>query len=122
LLEGKTIHKATNPFYFSRRWRTLRQAVLRRDGYRCQVCRCDVSGPGMARVDHVKPMRTHPHLALNPANLRTLCSNHDNQSHREKGRRSSGDRDEMFVISGCDANGRPLDPSHHWQRPGPNDL
>ena len=38
--------------------------VLIRDNYRCVVCNRDVSGKGEARVDHIKPLRAYPHLAL----------------------------------------------------------
>ena len=70
----------------------------------------------MARVDHIKPVRTHPDLALSLDNLRSLCANHDNQGHREKGRKFAVARDENFVIGGCDARGVPLDPGHHWRQ------
>jgi 5-methylcytosine-specific restriction protein A len=89
--------------------------VLKRDGYRCVVCRIDVSSPGASRVDHVKPRKTHPHLALDLTNLRTLCPDHDNQSHREKGS-GSPNRDERFVIRGCDETGWPIDPNHQWAK------
>jgi hypothetical protein len=103
-------------FYHSPAWRKLRRQALIRDGYRCVICRRDISGKGMARVDHIKPLRTDPDLALSLANLRSLCANHDNQSHREKGRYSGAPREEFFVITGCDARGVPLDPAHHWKR------
>jgi uncharacterized protein (TIGR02646 family) len=108
--------KRADPFYTSTEWKRLRAAILKRDGYRCVVCKCDVSGKGQARVDHIKPRKTHPELALDPSNLRTLCSDHDNQSHREK---ASGalQRHERFVIRGCDADGWPTDPNHPWRSP-----
>jgi hypothetical protein len=99
--------KQTLGFYLSPAWRTVRRAALIRDGYRCTVCGCSVAGKGMARVDHIKPIRTYPHLALSLANLRSLCPNHDNKRHFEKGR-SKG--------AGCDVNGVPFDPGHHWQK------
>jgi len=90
---------------------------LRRDGYRCTICNVDISGRGQARVDHIKPRRTHPHLALTLSNLRSLCPTHDNQGHRERGRRwAVPGREERFVIGGCDENGVPLDPGHRWRR------
>jgi len=113
-------HSAMIPygFYYSPAWRRLRQVALQRDGYRCTVCGVSVAGPGQARVDHIKPTRTHPHLALSLANLRSLCALHDNQSHREKGRRYTAQmREQRFVFGGCDARGLPLDPAHHWLRP-----
>jgi 5-methylcytosine-specific restriction endonuclease McrA len=107
--------KRAESFYLSPQWRSLRAATVRRDRHRCVVCGCDVSRRGEARVDHIQPRSTHPHLALDPANCRTLCRLHDAQGHREKG---SGvtQRDERFVISGSDASGMPLDPGHLWNR------
>ena len=105
--------KRADPFYQSAAWRVLRLKALKRDGHRCVVCHCDVSGKGQSRVDHIKPRRTHPQLALELGNLRTLCADHDNQSHREKGT-GAADREERFVIRGCDAQGYPLDPNHPW--------
>jgi hypothetical protein len=100
-------------FYQSPEWRKLRRAALTRDRYRCTICGVTVAKPGQATVDHVQPVRTHPHLALSLDNLRTLCRMHDNQSHREKRRAPGAAREERF--GGCDANGTPLDPGHHWK-------
>lgn len=51
------------------RWRTLRTAILERDGYRCRSC----GTGGRLEVDHVKPVRTHPELSYEPTNLQALC-------------------------------------------------
>lgn len=53
----------------TRRWQVLRMAVIERDGYRCKEC----GARGRLEVDHVKPVRTHPALAFDPANLQALC-------------------------------------------------
>ena len=106
--------KRVDPIYKDPRWRATRQAVLKRDGYRCVVCHCDVSGKGKARVDHIKRVKDGG-APFDPANCRTLCADHDNQSHREKGR-GGGARDERFVIRGCDADGFPVDPNHPWAK------
>ena len=105
-------------FYQSKRWRFLRSLVLRRDRYRCVQCNANISGPGQARVDHIKPVRTHPNLAYDIANLRSLCPSCDNQAHREKGqgKGTTQQRNERFVVRGFDHNGEPLDPDHHWKR------
>lgn len=96
-------------------WLTLRVLALQRDDFRCVICGADVSGRRQSRVDHIKPRRTHPELALSLDNLRTLCATCDSQSHREKGMRHyNGDRVENFVVKGFDQNGVPLDPNHHW--------
>src|SRR5262245_49553739 len=88
--------------------------VLTRDRWRCVSCKADVSRPGQARVDHIKPLKTHPDLACDMANLRTLCPSCDNQGHREKGQRKGSPRNERFSIRGVDRNGMPIDPKHHW--------
>ena len=52
-------------------------------------------------VDHIKPIRTHPELAFDPANLQTLCKRcHDSVKHREE---MTGHR------VGVDSDGNPLD-------------
>lgn len=101
--------KQQDPFYCSEAWRKLRRVVLRRDGYRCVSCLADVSGPGQARVDHIKPRREFPDLALNPYNLRTLCPACDNRRHREKAIQSD-------VVKGIGRDGLPLDPNHPWRK------
>jgi hypothetical protein len=52
---------------------------------------------------------------LDVANLRTLCAEHDNQGHREKGRTQPGvGRDERFTVRGCGSDGWPVDREHPW--------
>jgi 5-methylcytosine-specific restriction endonuclease McrA len=53
------------------RWQRLRQAILERDGYRCQMAgpRCK----GVATTaDHIKP-RSEGGAMWDPANLRAAC-------------------------------------------------
>ena len=107
----------STPFVRSLAWRALRVIALKRDQYRCVKCNEDVSYPGKARVDHILPRSTHPHLALVLENLRTLCPICDNQSHREKkSKHRTGERQERFVIRGARLDGSPLDPNHHWNK------
>ncbi len=115
-LRPKAARKPTDPFYLSKEWRAARLAALKRDGYRCVVCSCSVSGKGQARVDHITP-RSRGGAPLDLTNLRTLCVLHDNQSHREKAA-GGGPRVERFIVKGLDADGRPLDPNHPWRRRG----
>lgn len=65
----KRWHRHSAAITRSRRWAALRQQALRRDGYRCVKC----GARGRLQVDHVKPVRTHPELAFDPANLQCLC-------------------------------------------------
>lgn len=88
---------------------------MERDGFCCVICGRDVSRKGQARIDHIKPRRTYPHLAHKLDNLRTLCTDCDAQAHREKGMpHYSGPRVEKFAVKGFDVDGVPLDPNHHW--------
>lgn len=109
--------KRADPFYLSKTWRALRALVLKRDGYRCVICKADVSAKGAARVDHIKPRSTHKHLELDPSNLRVLCSRCDAQSHRERPRGlGGGPREERIQVVGSTATGWPVDPTHPWNR------
>lgn len=110
--------KRTHPFYGGTAWKAVRVEALKRDGYRCVVCNRSVAGKGQSRVDHILPRSDYPHLSLDVNNLRTLCAEHDSHAHREKGRRGGGggEREERFVIKGCDVDGKPLDPSHPWNK------
>ena len=51
------------------RWRTLRMAILERDGFKCRSC----GTGGRLEVDHICPVRTHPELSYEPGNLQALC-------------------------------------------------
>ena len=98
-------------------WKAARRAALKRAGYRCSLCGVSVAHRGASRVDHIQPVRTHPHLALNPDNLRVLCVLHDNQSHREKWRGKGAARAREQKFTGSDVRGFPIDPAHHWRGP-----
>lgn len=66
----------------SRRWAALRQQALRRDDWKCRQC----GARGRLEVHHVKPVRTHPELAFELVNLRSLCpSCHTNETRVELG-------------------------------------
>jgi len=74
-----------DPFYKSMDWKRIRLAVLVRDGWRCTSCGMEVRGKGQSRVDHRIPRKARPDLAMDKANLRTLCAACDNARHSEKG-------------------------------------
>jgi len=105
--------RSNQTLYDSLAWKQLRLATRRRDRFRCVVCGVDVSAPGAARSDHIVSVAERPDLALVASNIRTLCVEHDNQAHREKGHGKA--RDVRFVIRGADASGMPLDPAHPWR-------
>ena len=71
-------------------WSRLRKKVLRRDGYRCVLCK----RPGQ-EVDHIIPVARCVELGINPhdlTNLRTLCT----ACHAEK---TEADRVEGMRLS-----------------------
>lgn len=76
-----------DPFYSTSEWRALRLQALRRARYCCEVCGVSVRKKGASRVDHIKPRRQHPALALVLSNLRVKCAKCDNRGAVWKGER-----------------------------------
>lgn len=67
------------------RWKTLRMAVLERDGFKCRFCG---KNRGRLEIDHIEPVRLRPDLAYDPANCQALCpSCHAGKTHAEVGRK-----------------------------------
>ncbi|MCW2243591.1 HNH endonuclease [Azospirillum canadense] len=103
-----------NPFYRTPFWLGLRKQALAQANYRCLAQGCGKLG---THVDHII---TRPRGAPGPTqadvltNLRVLCAQHDAQVKEGRGgvRRNGG----QLTVRGCDANGRPLDPNHPWNR------
>jgi 5-methylcytosine-specific restriction enzyme A len=100
----------TDRYYHSDDWVRLRQVALERDGHRCVVQGC---GARATVVDHIVSRRAGGSDSLD--NLRSLCRRHDDQVKEGiRGQRKSGGT--PWAI-GCDAQGRPLDPLHWWNKP-----
>jgi hypothetical protein len=60
-------------FLSSYEWRQIRMVVLKRDGARCSCCGASPETGEVMHVDHIKPRRKFPRLALDPNNLQVLC-------------------------------------------------
>ena len=60
-------------FFGSKVWRTLRMTVLIEQGARCQCCGRTAKDGVRMNVDHIKPRRQFPELALEKSNLQVLC-------------------------------------------------
>lgn len=96
-LNGLSINVSTkegrDAFYNSSTWRKLRLDILERDNKECQWCKkkeeVTTAADTTLIVDHIKELETHPHLALEPSNLRTLCFYHHEVRHHRmfKGKR-----------------------------------
>lgn len=64
---------ASSAFLRTPEWRRIRMDVLVRDGAICACCGRRADKQRAINVDHIKPRRDAPHLALDPANLQVLC-------------------------------------------------
>ena len=74
----------SDAFLASQEWVELRYHVLRSSDGRCCLCGRGAADGAKLNVDHVKPRRTHPNLALTRSNLQVLC----NLCNRGKGNRA----------------------------------
>lgn len=88
-------YKESNPFYHSDEWKKVRAAALERDAGMCCDC-MDKFRAGYGRkprratmVHHLQSIEERPDLALDLANLRSLCDACHNKKHPEKGRRQA---------------------------------
>lgn len=63
-------------FYDSWEWKAARFVALKRHGRRCQCCGWSPASGGINHlvVDHIKPLRIFPQLALDPENHQVLCN------------------------------------------------
>jgi len=60
-------------FLESYAWRKLRMEALIKYGRRCQCCGTTPEFGGVMNVDHIKPRKLFPDLALQLDNLQVLC-------------------------------------------------
>lgn len=72
----KRLQRVTDDaFLFSFEWRQLRMQVIKKRGARCECCGASPSdGVTVINVDHIKPRRDFPELALTESNLQVLCA------------------------------------------------
>lgn len=54
-------------------WRTARMVALKKYGPVCQCCGASPATGAVMNVDHIKPRKLFPHLALDVDNLQILC-------------------------------------------------
>lgn len=66
--------KKTNPFYKSKKWRTKREVILRRDEYQCRECRRYGKVTPAKVVHHVFSLEDYPEYKLLNDNLISLCN------------------------------------------------
>jgi 5-methylcytosine-specific restriction endonuclease McrA len=67
-------HPASREFLQTREWKELRYKAFLKYGNRCVVCGRSAKDGAVLNMDHIKPRKTHPHLALDINNLQPMCS------------------------------------------------
>ena len=63
----------TDAFLSSYEWRKLRMQALIKYGRKCMCCGATPATGAVMNVDHIKPRKRYPELALNIDNLQILC-------------------------------------------------
>jgi 5-methylcytosine-specific restriction endonuclease McrA len=63
----------TNDFLQTFEWRRLRMQALKKYGAKCMCCGATPAGGAVMNVDHIKPRKIFPELALDIDNLQILC-------------------------------------------------
>lgn len=81
--EAKKKFATIDRFYRTPEWRRLRYDVLVKHGSRCMACGVTPAEGAIMNVDHIKPRKLFPHLALDMNNLQVLCA----QCNEGKGNR-----------------------------------
>lgn len=63
----------TDAFLSTFQWRKVRMEALKKYGPRCQCCGATPADGAVMNVDHIKPRKKWPSLALDVNNLQILC-------------------------------------------------
>jgi len=66
-------HVMTDAFLSSFEWRRVRMVALKKYGPVCQCCGATPATGAVMNVDHIKPRKIFPELALTVENLQILC-------------------------------------------------
>jgi len=71
----KTVNKfvTTDDFLTTYEWRKLRMEALKKYGPKCMCCGATPATGAVMNVDHIKPRKLFPELALELTNLQILC-------------------------------------------------
>ena len=92
---------------YGQTWRNIRTWILRRDKHLCQTCKAAGRLTPATEVDHIinKAQGGTDH----PDNLQAIC-------HRCHGVKTQAESRGSHGTVGCDSNGIPRDPAHHWYK------
>jgi 5-methylcytosine-specific restriction endonuclease McrA len=72
--QANKVNPASDAFLETYEWRRVRMEALKKYGARCQCCGATAADGVRINVDHIKPRKLFPHLALSLQNLQVLCS------------------------------------------------
>ena len=70
---AEELRKTADPFLYSKEWRDLRKLAIEKYGLVCSKCGQENSRRFPINIDHIKPRRYFPELALEISNLQPLC-------------------------------------------------
>lgn len=85
-MSSRRYKKSYDKFYHSLEWQAVRQQVLDRDHYLCQVCKRAGRITPATTVHHIVPVRADYSRRLDPSNLETICKACHNAEHNERGK------------------------------------
>lgn len=68
-----TVGVASKEFLLTYEWRAVRMQALKKYGAKCQCCGATPASGAVMNVDHIKPRKLFPELALSLDNLQVLC-------------------------------------------------
>ena len=99
----------TGRLYDTARWKRERVTYLQANPL-CRFCEAVSRVTMAAVVDHITPHKGDPKLFWDQANWQGLCATDHSAAKQEL--------EKSGRLRGCDANGIPLDPGHHWNTGG----
>lgn len=90
------------------RWQRARALFLHRHPF-CVMCSKQGNLTVATVVDHRVAHRGDLRMFWDQSNWQSLCKGHHDGAKQREERRG-------YVV-GCDINGVPIDPKHHWNKP-----
>ena len=69
----------SDPYYYSKKHRAWRAAVLRKAGYLCEECMRFGIRTAASHAHHIKPRAEYPALQYVVSNGKALCGEHHNK-------------------------------------------
>lgn len=94
------VDPSSNEFLSTYEWRVVRMMALEKYGAVCQCCGASPKSGAVINVDHIKPRRLFPELALDVNNLQVLCHecNHGKGNWSQTDWRDSGNVDIALLV------------------------